>query len=140
MDADRSAREREYHNARVEHEIRDAQGKYYAAIKHGSFDSTIGSLMAGADVLEYGCGNLPVLLSLPPSYQGAVRSAFDLARRNFQGTPLSFFALTMLLSVPFRDTRAGDAILRLTARMDRCLFHLPGLKWQAWYCQMILVR
>ena len=52
-------REREYHNKRFTEETRVEQGKYYAAIKHGAarFDARLDSLMTGADVLEYGCGD-----------------------------------------------------------------------------------
>lgn len=51
--------EREFHNARFSEEVRDAQGKYYACIRHGSweFDKRIMALAEGADVLEYGCGS-----------------------------------------------------------------------------------
>ena len=51
--------EREFHNARFTEEVRDAQGKYYASIKHGSlmFDRRVAELAKGADVLEYGCGS-----------------------------------------------------------------------------------
>ena len=50
--------ERAFHNQRFTEEVRDAQGKYYAAIKHGSvqFDQRVRELAVGADVLEYGCG------------------------------------------------------------------------------------
>jgi SAM-dependent methyltransferase len=56
--AERVARERDFHNHTFADETREAQGKYYAAIKHGSqaFDDLIGSAAANSDVLEYGCG------------------------------------------------------------------------------------
>ena len=61
MDSQRLQRlenERAFHNDRFSHESRDAQGKYYACIKHGSgqFDDRVMELARGADVLEYGCG------------------------------------------------------------------------------------
>lgn len=59
--ATRSSRiesEREFHNNRFSEEVREAQGKYYASIKHGShrFERRVLELAQGADVLEYGCG------------------------------------------------------------------------------------
>lgn len=55
----RIANERSFHNARFSEEVRDAQGKYYASIKHGSakFDQRVTELARNADVLEYGCGS-----------------------------------------------------------------------------------
>lgn len=55
----RIAREREFHNQRFTEEVRDAQGKYYASIKQGSyeFDRRTLELARDADVLEYGCGS-----------------------------------------------------------------------------------
>lgn len=55
----RIERERAYHNSRFSEEVRDAQGKYYASIKHGAarFDTRIRHLAQDADILEYGCGS-----------------------------------------------------------------------------------
>lgn len=54
----RYERERDFHNHTFATETRLAQGKYYAAIKHGgvAFDRLVRSAAVGADVLEYGCG------------------------------------------------------------------------------------
>jgi len=54
----RIAKERDFHNARFSEEVRDAQGKYYASIKHGSslFSKRVLELARDADALEYGCG------------------------------------------------------------------------------------
>ena len=51
--------ERAFHNDRFSDEVRHDQGKYYAAIKHGSadFEARVRELAQGADVLEYGCGS-----------------------------------------------------------------------------------
>jgi SAM-dependent methyltransferase len=61
----RLIRERDYHNGRVIQETREAQGKYYAAISKGAyFENALARLSRSADVLEYGCGNLPILFSV----------------------------------------------------------------------------
>ncbi|AKH41499.1 SAM-dependent methyltransferase [Altererythrobacter atlanticus] len=54
----RIASERDFHNDRFSEEVRDAQGKYYASIKHGSrlFSDRVAERVRGADALEYGCG------------------------------------------------------------------------------------
>ena len=36
--------------------------------------------------------------------------------------------------MPFRDSAFGDALLKPTSGVDRALFKLPKVKWQAWYC------
>jgi SAM-dependent methyltransferase len=61
--AARLARERDFHNARFEHDDRDAQLKYYDAIGDCFRDywARVDELAVGADILEYGCaygGNL----------------------------------------------------------------------------------
>lgn len=69
-----------------------------------------------------------------PDEHPLLRADFDTARRHFEDVSLAFFGLTSVLSVPFRDTRVGDAILSLTSFVDRGIFRIPGVKWQAWYC------
>jgi SAM-dependent methyltransferase len=51
--------ERRFHNERFTEETREAQGKYYASIKHGSlqFENRVLEISRAADVLEYGCGS-----------------------------------------------------------------------------------
>jgi SAM-dependent methyltransferase len=51
--------ERRFHNERFTKETREAQGKYYASIKHGSrlFEKRVLEASQGSDVLEYGCGS-----------------------------------------------------------------------------------
>ena len=66
--------------------------------------------------------------------------SFDLAHRHFGQVSSSFYGLTTILSVPFRDTRLGDAILGVASVVDRAMFHIPGVKWQAWYCLMELTN
>jgi SAM-dependent methyltransferase len=55
--ASRLERERDFHNARFEHDDREAQLKYYDAIADCFRDywARVGQLAAGADTLEYGC-------------------------------------------------------------------------------------
>jgi SAM-dependent methyltransferase len=71
-----------------------------------------------------------------PDEHPLLRADFDLAHRHFGDVALSFFGLTTILSVPFRDTRLGDAILGVASVVDRAMFRIPGMKWQAWYCLM----
>jgi SAM-dependent methyltransferase len=54
----RLVREREYHNRRFEHEVREAQWKYYAAISHGRavYYARVANALAGKAGLELGCG------------------------------------------------------------------------------------
>jgi SAM-dependent methyltransferase len=58
VDDARLVREREYHNRRFEHEVREAQWKYYAAIAHGRtvYYDRVAKALAGKDGLELGCG------------------------------------------------------------------------------------
>lgn len=55
--AARLERERDFHNARFEHDDREAQLKYYDAIADCFRDywARVDTLSAGADILEYGC-------------------------------------------------------------------------------------
>jgi hypothetical protein len=36
--------------------------------------------------------------------------------------------------VPWRDTARGEVVLKLARQLDRAVFVLPPLRWQAWYC------
>jgi SAM-dependent methyltransferase len=58
MDDARLVRERDYHNRRFEHEVREAQWKYYTAIAHGRavYRRRVAEALAGKDGLELGCG------------------------------------------------------------------------------------
>src|SRR3546814_19052778 len=53
----RLERERDLHNARFEHDDREAQLKYYDAIADCFRDywARVDQLAVGADILEYGC-------------------------------------------------------------------------------------
>lgn len=92
----RIERERAFHNSRFSEEVRDAQGKYYASIKHGAavFDARVRQLATRADVLEYGCGSA------------------------IQGIELAKVAKTLngidISDVAIADARAASAALGLT--------------------------
>jgi len=45
---------------------------------------------------------------------------------------LGFFHLATLAAVPFRNTRPFDSIRRSLELVDRALFSIPVLRWQAW--------
>ena len=55
--AARLERERDFHNARFEHDDREAQLKYYDAIADcfRDYQARVDQLTVGADILEYGC-------------------------------------------------------------------------------------
>jgi ubiquinone/menaquinone biosynthesis C-methylase UbiE len=63
---------------------------------------------------------------------------FAIARKRFGSVSVVCYGLSSLATVPFRDTGFGDALLKTTAALDRALFRLPKVKWQAWYCMMEL--
>ncbi len=64
------------------------------------------------------------------------RSDFTLAKEYFAHVNCSFYGLTSLLSVPFRQTSIFDSAYRLTRSFDDKLFTFNALKWQAWYVLM----
>ncbi|TVV74584.1 class I SAM-dependent methyltransferase [Sphingomonas solaris] len=242
--AARVERERAFHNDRFTEETREAQGKFYAAIKHGStvYEDRVKRHAIGKDILEYGSGALnqaallaPVAgsvmgidisdvaiaaaraaipaghanlryevmdaenLTLPDRsldlifgrgiihhldlcrsfetvarvlrpdgkaifweplghnlllnlYRRATPNArtldehpllkpdIELARSYFEDVRVTFYGLTTLASVPIRDTAIGDVLLNACALVDRALFVLPGVRWQAWYCLLELGR
>ena len=72
-DEARLTRERDFHNARFEHDDRDAQLKYYDAIADCFRDywARVEQLAAGADLLEYGCAYGSNALRLAPSARSA---------------------------------------------------------------------
>ncbi len=49
-----------------------------------------------------------------------------------------FYGLASLASVPFRNTGLGKPLLGVTAALDRALFRVPALRWQAWAVLMTL--
>ena len=242
-DEARILRERDYHNRRFTDETRVAQGKYYSAIRHGArhFASRLDGMLAGSDILEYGCGDNSTMFEIAgrcrsatgidisdvavqhandqarafnlrntafhvmnaeamtfpdahfdvvfgrgiihhldlhksfrevarvlrrsgtalfweplghnplingyrkatphartPDEHPLLKQDFDIARQYFQEVNLTFYGLTTLATVPFRDSALGDAMLRATALIDRVLFTVPAARWQAWYCVLEL--
>jgi hypothetical protein len=71
-----------------------------------------------------------------PDEHPLLKPDFDLAKQYCSEIKTTFYGLTTLATVPVRETPLGDALLKLTAGIDRALFSLPGLKWQAWHCIM----
>ena len=230
--------ERAFHNERFSDEVREKQGKYYAAIKHGTsdFEARVQDCARNADVLEYGCGSAiqglqiagaaksltgidisdvavadasraatalglantrylrmdaealefedasfdvvfgrgiihhldlrrsfasisrvlrpggraifweplghnPLLnryRKLTPDARTTdehplIKPDFELAQKHFEIEDTRFYGLTTILTVPIRDTKVGDGLLRVTAGVDRLLFQSP-LRWLAWHC------
>jgi SAM-dependent methyltransferase len=73
-----------------------------------------------------------------PDEHPLLAADFDLARQYFGDVRTRFYGLTSLAAVPFGDGAVGDAVLKVSAGIDRALFRVPGLKWQAWYCMIEL--
>lgn len=68
------------------------------------------------------------------------RADFSLAGEFFTGNEWEFFGLTTLATVPARNTPLGDPLYRMTAALDRALFGLEPLRWQAWNALMTLTK
>ena len=73
-----------------------------------------------------------------PDEHPLLRRDFTLARRHFGAVDLTFYGLLTLGSVPLRNTRLFRPVHAVAATLDRLLFVLPGLRWQAWYTLAIL--
>lgn len=69
-----------------------------------------------------------------------VRSDFAVADQIFSHNEWEFHGLATLASVPFRNTGLGDPIGRATAAVDRALFRIPGVRWQAWCALMKMTK
>jgi SAM-dependent methyltransferase len=63
---------------------------------------------------------------------------FKLAGEYFTRNDWRFYGLATLGSVPFRNTPAGAPLFKLAAAVDRALFTIPPLRWQAWNALMTL--
>ena len=63
-----------------------------------------------------------------------------LAREFFARNDWEFFGLTTLSAVPFRNGPLGDPIYKMTAALDRALFHVEPLRWQAWNALMKMTK
>ena len=62
-----------------------------------------------------------------------LRQDFKVAERFFSTIDVRFYGLTTLGAVPFRNTPLFKPVYALTRAVDRALFLIPGVKWQAWY-------
>jgi Methylase involved in ubiquinone/menaquinone biosynthesis len=60
------------------------------------------------------------------------------ATKYFHNVEINFFHLTTLLAVPFRKTFVFDPLLKFLEVIDRFLFRIPIVKWQAWQVVFVL--
>jgi SAM-dependent methyltransferase len=58
---------------------------------------------------------------------------FAIARKHFSKVSTTHYGLTALGFVPFRNSFAGPALYKTLCGLDRALFKVPFLKWQAWF-------
>jgi 2-polyprenyl-3-methyl-5-hydroxy-6-metoxy-1,4-benzoquinol methylase len=65
---------------------------------------------------------------------------YKIAQEIFTGNDWEFHGLSTLASVPFRTTGLGEPLNRATGALDKVLFQVPGLKWQAWCALMKLTK
>jgi hypothetical protein len=56
----------------------------------------------------------------------------------FSHSDWEFYGLSTLATVPFRNTGLGKPLLGVTASLDRALFRVSALRWQAWAVLMTL--
>ena len=68
-----------------------------------------------------------------PDEHPMLKGDFDIARRYFGDVELEFYGLTTLACVPLRNTAFAEAGFRVTSSLDKLLFSVPGMRWQAWY-------
>lgn len=66
------------------------------------------------------------------------KSDLKLAKRYFNKVECSFFFLSTLLSVPFRNLPGFGMLLRIMEYVDSIILKLPIVKWQAWQIVIIL--
>jgi len=69
-----------------------------------------------------------------------VQADRDIAGELFRGNDWEFHALTSLASVPFRNSSFGERLYDWTTKLDRALFRLPVMRWQAWSALMVLTK
>jgi len=63
---------------------------------------------------------------------------YKLAGEVFRRNDWRFYGLATLVSVPFRDTPVGVPLYNVAAAIDRALFTIPPMRWQAWNALMKL--
>jgi len=73
-----------------------------------------------------------------PDEHPLLKRDFDTAQRHFGEVSTRFYGLTSLAAVPFAASPMGDTMIKLTSGLDRALFRIPGMRWQAWYAMIEL--
>ena len=68
------------------------------------------------------------------------RADLDLAAEYFARNDWSFYGLTTLAAVPFRNTPVGETVYKATAGLDRALFKIEPMRWQAWNALMRMTK
>jgi hypothetical protein len=68
------------------------------------------------------------------------KADFKLASEFFSANDWTFYGLTTLAAVPVRNTPLGQPLYKMTAALDRALFSLEPLRWQAWNALMTLKK
>jgi SAM-dependent methyltransferase len=58
----------------------------------------------------------------------------------FKRNGWEFYGLATLGVVPLRNTRLGEPLFRFAAAIDRTLFKIPLIRWQAWAVLMTLEK
>ncbi len=75
-----------------------------------------------------------------PDEHPLLKRDFDLAERYFGEVSTKFYGLTSLATVPFKNSQLGEGLFKLTTGIDRALFRVPGVRWQAWYAMIELSK
>ena len=63
-----------------------------------------------------------------------------IASEVFSRSDWEFYGLATLGSVPFRNTPLGEPLFKAAAALDRAIFTLPPMRWQAWAVLMTMVK
>jgi SAM-dependent methyltransferase len=69
-----------------------------------------------------------------------VPADFRIADELFTKNDWRFYGVSTLASVPFRNSAVGEPLNRMAAALDRALFVVPGVKWQAWCALMKMTK
>lgn len=78
--------------------------------------------------------------SRTPDEHPLVSADLALGDKLFSRVDYKHYGLFTIGVVPFRKTRLMRPIYRALAFVDRIFFRLPGLRWQAWYVGMTMVK
>jgi SAM-dependent methyltransferase len=68
------------------------------------------------------------------------RKDFAIADELFSTNDWEFYGLATLGTVPFRNTALGEPLHTVAAAIDRALFRVPPLRWQAWNALMKMTK